>query len=96
MERGGKREKGGGAVGEGVAQRRENQSDIHLHHCCQGTICTGWMPLGEGGVKKRRGWEEWEAGGSEGMGRERGGSQSYAASEIHVERLPSSKINSNP
>lgn len=49
MERGGQRERG---AGEGVAQRRENQSDIHLHHCCQGTICTGWMPRGEGGVKR--------------------------------------------
>lgn len=96
MERGGgagKRE--GKGAGEGVAQRRENQSDIHLHHCCQGTICTGWRPLGEGGVKKRRGWGEGEAGGSKNMGGEVGGSQCYA-SESHVEQLPSRKINSNP
>lgn len=72
MERGGE---GKGGAGEGPAQRRENQSDIHLHHCCQGTICTGWMPLGEGGVKKRRGWGEGEAGGSKGLGRELRGSQ---------------------
>lgn len=69
MERGGE---GKGGAGEGLAQRRENQSDIHLHHCCQGTICTGWMPLGEGGVNKRRGWGEGEAGGAEGLGREGG------------------------